>query len=56
MTDTEEEVWDGDSGDEEQSEECNDEVVEVETSGSSGSVKPILRLPERKGLGVGRTK
>ena len=44
MTDseTEEEGWDGGSGDEGQSEECHDEVVVVEASGSRVSVKPIL--------------
>jgi hypothetical protein len=47
MTDTEEEGWDRDSGDEEQSEQCDDEVVEVEGSGSSGSTKSILCFPER---------
>ena len=43
MTDseTEEEGWDGGSGDEGQSEECHDEVVVVEGSGDSVSVNHI---------------
>ena len=32
---------------EEESEEGNDDVLEVEASGSRASAKPILRLPER---------
>jgi hypothetical protein len=34
-SETEEEGWDGGSGDEGQSEECHDEVVVVEGSGGS---------------------
>jgi hypothetical protein len=33
--------------DEEERGDGNDDVLEVEASGSRGSVKPILRLPER---------
>ena len=49
MTDseTEEEGWDGGSGDEGQSEECSDDVVVVEESGVSTSAKAILRLLDR---------
>ncbi len=35
------------SGDEGQSEECSDDVVVVEASGSRTSAKPILRLLDR---------
>ena len=45
-SETEEEGWDGRSGDEGHSEECQ-EVVVVEASGTSVSVKPLLCLPER---------
>ncbi len=37
----EEEGWDVDSGDEEHSKGCDDEVVEVEESGSNGSVNVL---------------
>ena len=49
MTDSEtvDDGWEQGSRDEEQSEEGDDDVLEVEASGSRASAKPILRLPER---------
>jgi hypothetical protein len=43
----EDEDWGEGSGDEEEREEGDDDVIEVEPSGSRDSVKPILRLSER---------
>ncbi len=49
MTDseTQEDGWEEGSRDEEQNTEGDDDVEEVEASGSRASAKPILRLPER---------
>jgi hypothetical protein len=47
QSETEEDGCDGESGDEEQSEEGHDEVEVVKGSGSRVSVTPILRLSER---------
>jgi hypothetical protein len=47
QSEAEEDGCDGESGDEEQSEEGDDEVEVVKGSGSRTSVTPILRLPER---------
>jgi hypothetical protein len=47
QSETEEDGCDGESGDEEQSEEGHDEVEVVKGSGSHASATPILRLPER---------
>ena len=49
MTDSEAEEDGSEQGSrhEEESEEGDDDVLEVETSGSRASAKPILRLPER---------
>jgi hypothetical protein len=43
----EEEDWVEGSGDEEEREEGDDDLIEVEPSGSRDRVKPIFRLPER---------
>ncbi len=43
----EDEDWGEGSGDEEEIEEGDDDLMEVQPSGSRDSVKPILRLPER---------
>ena len=43
----EDEDWGEGSGDEEEREEGDDDLMEVEPSGSRDSVKPILRWPER---------
>ena len=43
----EDEDWGEGSGDEEEREEGDDDLIEVHPSGSRDSVKPILRLPER---------
>ena len=43
----EDEDWGEGSGDEEEREEGDDDLMEVEPSESRDSVKPILRLPER---------
>jgi hypothetical protein len=43
----EDEDWGEGSGDEEEREEGDDDLIEVQPSGSRDSVKPILRLPER---------
>jgi hypothetical protein len=47
QSEAEEDGCDGESGDEEQSEEGHDEVEVVKGSGSRASATPILRLPER---------
>jgi hypothetical protein len=47
QSEAEEDGSDGESGDEEQSEEGHDEVEVVKGSGSRASATPILRLPER---------
>ena len=47
MTESEEEEWNGGSGDEGQTDECHDEVVIVESSTVIDSAKPILCLSER---------
>ncbi len=47
QSETEEDGCDGESGDEEQSEEGHDEVEVVKGSGSRASDRPILCLPER---------
>jgi hypothetical protein len=47
QSEAEEDGCDGESGDEEQSEEGHDEVEVVKGSGSRSSDTPILRLPER---------
>jgi hypothetical protein len=47
QSEAEEDGCDGESGHEEQSEECHDEVEVVKGSGSRTSTTPILRLPER---------
>ncbi len=49
MTDSEveEDGWEEGSRDEEQNTEGDDDVEEVESSGSRVSAKPILRLHER---------
>ncbi len=49
MTDyePEEDGWEEGSRDEQQNSEGDDDVEEVEASGSRASAKPILRLPER---------
>ena len=43
----EDEDWGEGSGDEEEREEGDDDLMEVETSESRDSVKPILRWPKR---------
>ena len=43
----EDEDWGEGSGDEEEREEGDDDLIEVHPSGSRDSVKPILCLPER---------
>jgi len=48
--------WEGGSGDEEQSEQGDDEVVVLDGSGSRTSDKPILCLPERNEEDTGWTR
>jgi hypothetical protein len=43
----EEDGWEEESRDEQQNSEVDNDVEEVEASGSRASAKPILRLPER---------
>ncbi len=43
----EDEDWGEGSSDEEQRQECENDVIEVDPSGSRDSVQNILRLPER---------
>jgi hypothetical protein len=44
----EDEDWGEGSGDEEEGEEGDDNLIEVQPSGSRDSVKPILRLPPER--------